>query len=313
MTEPETPHERRPFESFPEPEPFYRTIEFQRFIRIAGVALVLILGLLYVQFRGSSKHAPAVADTAPAPPPLLGPADQALREQRLTTLFEGSLNDTKNGDGFVETTGYRRLLQILMSYSPEAVSSRATRKLDYKAALADPDAWRGEFVWTRGLVADIYADRLQNPVFGVRDRFQGILTEADGTEGILFDLCDPPPPIAKRDEAVDIEGIFYRTIRYEAAQAGKGQDQYRLIPYLLVKNVRPVRNASASPGGFMKDNAALLLVGMALAFIAARLLTYWLHRRRRPAPVTPKPAPGFREMFDKKIRQDPTQGPRPSS
>lgn len=309
---PGRPH--NPFRGVSEPEPFHRSPEFQRFIWLAGMLVVVGIVGFYFASNASRKEAAetAVAEQTAALPPLLGPEERQAREDRLSTVLEGSLADTKNATDFSETSGYRRLIQILMSFPAEEVEQRAVRKLDYAAAMADPDAWRGEFVWARGLVAEMYANRLKNPVFGMQDVYQGILTEGDGTNGVFFDLIGEPPPLKLRNDPIDVFGIFYRTVRYEPLRPEKEEGEFREAPYLLVKTIRKVERPKIDPAGVLGDHYAVTLIGMALAIAAARLLVYVFARRSRRSAATPRPqGAGFRDMFESKRRQDKrTEGPR---
>jgi len=299
----------------PEPEPFYRTPEFQRFIGLLGV--VAIVGLIAFYFLSVQRKKAAAEQAAAAReatlPKLLSPEDAEARATRLSTILEGSLSDTQNGTDFVETTGYRKLLQIVASYPAEEVERRAVRKLDYEAAMADPDAWRGEFVWRRGIVLNLYAERLRDPVFGMTDVYRGILAEGDGENGVFFDLPGAPPELELRRDPVDVYGIFYRTVRYEPLSPQVKEHLVRTVPYLVVKSIRKVKDAKADPTGFLGNPLVVTFVGAGLVLIAMRLLIYLFQRRRRRsrAPALGREA-GFREMFEKKLRQEKrTDGPRP--
>jgi len=300
MADPERPDRgtppRKPFEGWGQAEPFHRSPEFQRFIWLSG-ALVAVLFLgLYVSSRMQPVAAPREgAAPGEAPSPLPSSITPEEHERRMLTLFEGALADTRNGDDFAETSGYRNLLRILASFTAEEVSRRATRKLDPKAALQDPEAWQGEFVWHRGLVAEVYANRLRQPVPGRTDVYRVILAEADGTEGVFVDLTGERPEVELREDPVDVEGVFYRTVRYESV-SGK----VREAPYLIARNLRPVTGTATDRSGILRDRTALALVGMALAIGVARLLMYVFRRRpARRAPPPPASGAGFRQLFDR--------------
>ena len=47
------------------------------------------------------------------------------RAQTLSMMFQGALEDTKNGDGFRESSGYSNLLRELASYTPEDIKGLA--------------------------------------------------------------------------------------------------------------------------------------------------------------------------------------------
>lgn len=293
------PPRRRPFESSGPPPSFFGSTEFQRILWFAGLLAFLTLFALYFAGRAKQASEPKPAE-APPPPALLSP--QSLDEQRakLLTMFEGALGDTQNGDDFEETQGYRRLIQTLTAYSPEEVSARATRSLDYAAFMAQPDAYRGEFVRVRGVVSHMFTEKLREPIFDTTDVYRGFLADADGSIGTFFDLPTPPPRFDMRREAFDVEGIFYRTVRYENQRG-----EFKEVPYVLARNMREVESAPAHHMGFLSDHTAVLLVGMALAIFCVRLLMYLAQRRRgRARPTPPAGAPNFRDMFDEKLREE---------
>ncbi len=304
MTSPQTsgnePPRRRPFESSGGQSSFFGSTEFQRILWFAGLLVFLTLFALYFAGRAKQAKQPPQPVEAPPPPELLSP--QSLDEQRakLSTLFEGALADSQNGDDFKETPGYRRLIQSLTAYTPEEVSARATRTLDYTAFMAQPDAYRGEFVRVRGVVSHMFTEKLREPIFDVTDVYRGFLAEADGSIGTFFDLPTPPPGFDMRRGAIDVEGIFYRTVRYENQRG-----EIREVPYVLARNMREVESAPAHHMGFLGDHTAALLVGMALAIFSVRLLMYLAQRRRgRARPTVPASAPNFRDMFDEKLREE---------
>jgi hypothetical protein len=301
---------RRPFQDAPAPESFHRSPEFQRLIWFASLLVFIALFVVYLlQSTPSIGVTPATTDAhssaAPAP---LSPAELEARQSKLRTLFEGSLSDTQNGDEFRETQGYWRLLQILTSYTPEEVSQRATRTLDYGSVLHDPDAWRGEFVSVRGIMAYMYAQKLVEKVFGIGDVYRGFLTDADGENGVVFDLPSPPPAFEMRRSPVDIEGILYRTARYET-EKGK----VRVVPYILARNMRVVEHPRVGATGFLQDHGGTLLVLMGLAIFGSRLLMYVIQRRRQHrAPARVNRHVGFHEMFEAKQREERrSTGPHP--
>jgi len=313
---PETPspERRRPFEGQTPPEPFHRSPEFQRFVWLAaalGVAVLMVfMALKMAAQRGGSERATTAA--APSPAPRVSAEEQAARDVKLHTLFEGSLADTHNGEGFAETSGYHRLLQIVDGYLPEEVARLATKKLDWAAATADPDAWRGEFVWTRGVVAHRWAERLQDPVNGHEDVYRFILSDGDGSEGVVIDMLGEPPPVAIQSDPVDVQGIFYRTLKFENAER---KTKEVAPPYLLVKTMKPVELPRRDATGILRQHGPLALAGMAIAILAARLLIYVFQRRSR-RPGTPRPAEpaGFRNMFEKRWRGEKgNPGPRSPS
>jgi hypothetical protein len=251
----------------------------------------------------------------PAPPPLrpsaaLSEEERAAREARLATAFEGALRDQQNGQDFVETTGYRKLLEQLAQFDPAEVSARAERSLDYEGALADPDAWRGEFVRVRGLLGEMQAQKLMRPVLGRGDAWRVQLAVAnDPALALLFDSLDPPLPELTPDQArwraVEVEGVFYRTVAFEAQpfeSRGRVQQASYTLPWLLVRNVRLIDEGGQSSKTFLEEHAILLFGLLAFVIFGSRLVVYWV-RRRRPPNRKPPPESGIRELFEQKLRE----------
>jgi hypothetical protein len=301
---------RRPFENAPQPTPFHRSPEFQRLIWFACLLVFIGLFVVYLLQTADTRSSGGASEPRETSAPALSPAELEARRAKLATLFEGSLTDTQNGDEFRESPGYWRLLQLLTSFSPEEVSQRVTRRLDYAGVMREPDAWRGEFVKMRGVTAAMYAVKLKSKVFGIEDVYRGFLTDADGENGIVFDLPAPPPEFVMRRTPIDIEGILYRTARYEN-EKGK----MLVVPYLLARNMWVVANPKVGAAGFLKDHGGTLLVLMGLAIFTTRLLMYVFQRRaRRRAPARLDRHVGFHEMFEASRREDGNApGPRPPS
>jgi hypothetical protein len=222
-----------------------------------------------------SWAAPSLQD-APQDPPTaqepasgaeVAPADAAPSGTvRIATYYEGALLDTHNGDGFLETPGYRRILDQLSRYRPEELAAKAERELDFKAALAEPDAWRGEIVRWRGVVAGIETVRLRDPLGERVDVYRTILTESDQSEGVVVDSLDRPEGLALQRDVVDVEGVFYRTVRYENRNGAPTE-----APYILARGVRRLDTESL-PRSTRFDTYAILILGAVAVFIATRIL-----------------------------------------
>src|SRR6185503_15491670 len=87
---------RQPFAGMREPEPFYRTPEFLRFLGLISATVVFAGVLLYIV--GGPKKKVIAEQTAAAReamlPKLLSPEEAEARATRLSTVLEGSLQDT---------------------------------------------------------------------------------------------------------------------------------------------------------------------------------------------------------------------------
>lgn len=205
----------------------------------AGLAC-LLLSPVRAASQGPGPQAPpdptgtSAADAAAQGEPVSITREPEEVRKRLLTLLEGALLDTENGQDFVETSGYRRLLEKIQEYSPEEFAAKVTRSLDYASAIQDPDAWRGEFVRVRGVIVNLSAEKLATPMLGHADVFRGIVAQTEGSDGVVFDVLEPPPiqQFDTRRDLVDVEGVFFRTVTYEN-RAGK---QVR-APYLIARTL----------------------------------------------------------------------------
>jgi hypothetical protein len=295
-----------PFDPGPAPPSFWRTGEFKLIARLF-LYLIIVGGLAaYALLQMHGTTPPPVAESEPdfteeavrTTPPT--PAELDERERFLVTAFEGALSDSMNGEDLRETPGYRKLLKTIGDYTPEEVTSRAKRNLSYAAALADPDGWRGQFVRARGVIAGLNTVALDRPdEVGRQVVYRGVLADGDATRGVLFDLTDHPgekPSI--QGTAYDVEGIFYRVARFENRHG-----KYKEVPWLIVRNLRPVPSALERRAGFLHDYGLYLLGGMAL--IIAGLLVYSLQRRSGPSgPNRPAKAESIRQMFERRLREE---------
>ncbi|MCI0588213.1 MAG: hypothetical protein L0323_15395 [Planctomycetes bacterium] len=298
---------RRAFLQPPAPVHPLRSPEIRR---VLGLALLFLLILAFWLLfpnrtpRAVERAFASVQATVPAEAPATQPTLEERREERrrlLETLFEGTLLDAADGTDFEETDSYRRLLELLWDMPPEEASARATVALDHRAALETPDLLRGEFVRVTGIIAnsDLVATRLKRPLAGREDVWRAFLTQTDASEWVAFDLPDRPEWFELRRDVVEIEGIFYRTVRYEARNGRMHE-----IPYVLARNLK-LTGLGRARTGFPLPLAVVLL--LALAVSAAIMLGA---RRARAGAI--RKSAGFREMFEKKLREeDRARGPSP--
>ena len=234
-----------------------------------------------------------VALQDPEPPP---PAAQ----ESVVVTQQDPLRDVENGQGYVETPGYRALLERVATMSAEDFAAEPLVRLDYDAAMADPDAWRGKHVTVRGILVQLRARSLERPLREERDVFRATITEADGSEGVICDMLGPPPDLVlpdgidQRRDVVDIEGIFYRTVRFENTR-----DRMVEAPYLIAKHIRLVDEQEA-PRESTNDWFKNAIIGAAFLFMIFRGgIAYQRYRMRTKKP--PPAGPGFREHFDRRL------------
>ncbi len=221
---------------------------------VGSVAIGVLVAA--AQTPAPEKQAPEKSATATKSEPdttstsvavkLAPPLDPQELKRRLSTLFEGALLDTSNDQDFVQSQGYMKLLELVALEDPALAHEKASKKrLDWEAAMQDPNAWRGEWVHYRGpLAGDFAAERLASPVHGYSDYWRGVIVDAredepgqapDETGGVVFDMLAPPADATDfdRNDTVEIEGVFYRTVSFETRAKGK----FRTAPYLIVRNL----------------------------------------------------------------------------
>jgi hypothetical protein len=298
-------HHDRPFLQPPPSEPFWRSKEFARFASLAGIAILALLLFAYFGLR-QSESVRRAEEAAKANWPPLTSEERAARIAAQGTLFEGALREPAVARGFEQTSGYGKMLDSLKRIRPEQVAERAKLRLDWSSLTTDPDPWRGEYVRVRGIVAEVWAERLESPVFEHKDVWRGMLTDADGDNGVVFDLLERPSNAdALRREAVDLEGIYARNVAYTAENGTE-----RTAPWILAKNLSVVPAAAESAyKASLADNTLLILALLAFAVLAGRVLFSAARSRRRAAATIASPQT-IREVLEANRRR---AGIRPPS
>lgn len=250
--------------------------------------------------RQDAPDAGATTDGVAIAPPQSSPEE--LRA-RLATRFEGALLDTKNGQDFVMTQGYMKLLSSVAQFSPEDATARATKHLDWHAAMRSPDEWRGEWVTFRGIVAQLAAEKLVSPVDGREHVWRAIVV--NDTEdmqpkklpegGVFVDLLDrPDAEFDVRRDPVDVIGVFYRTLAYENKQGQTVQAAY-LIGRVLKHVDREAAKRTTMPWWGVAIIGGGCLVG------ALHLFNILRSRARRSRDEELAGA-GFHQMFQARMK-----------
>lgn len=307
---------RRPFQDQRAPEPFTRTPEFKRTLMLFG--LVAFVGIAFTLFRysqleqaelGAQKEQRAAHRTL-IPKDKLSAEQIETRKTDLLSKFEGALSDTENGQplNYHETPGYRKLLEVLIRFSPEEITKRTTLDFEWQQAMDDPDGWRGEFVRARGILINMWAIKLKSPVMGRADVYRATLT--DGEHPFFIDLTERPPDLdSDSRDVLEVEGVFYRTVEYEAQDGSR-----QLQPLLVVRNLRKV-TAGVETGwrAWLSQHGLWVAAGMAILVFSGALLLSSFRRQRRPPRGGPPTGATFQEMFDQKLRAEgkvPPPGPQ---
>ena len=269
--------------------------------RATLLAAILAAAGLTAHLAAQEPKPPAGVQEAPAAPAPATPApaeDPAKVQARLATALDGALIDTKNGDDLmVETSGSRRLLQLVNAVEPADATRRATINLDRAAALANPDALRGQWVRVEGLLATLRAERLDRPLDGAVDVWEGAVTDADGSDAIIFDMLQRPEGFEERRDMVVVEGIYYRTARYES------RDGHIIeAPYLVARNVLPMDTSERPVVGLSGGPLAAILIGAAVVYFVVRVLMMVRDRGRKPGQITDSTR-AIRQAAEKHLRE----------
>jgi len=204
-----------------------------------------------------------------------------------------ALTDARDDQDFAEDAGYRRLLELMRSSAPVAPVASAdgavappppstttpttsARLLDHADVLAHPDAWRGQRVRFRGLVADMSAVRLSTPLGDSVDAFRAWVTDGDGSAGVAVDFLQQPPQLEFARDVVEVEGVFYRLVRYE-----NRKNQQQTAPYVIAGGLKRL-DPETLPRSTTFDALGKILIAAAVAFLVVRVLM--LIRNSRSAP-----------------------------
>lgn len=318
---------RRPaFQSAREEPPFWRSPEFTRFAALALVALGGAAAFLYTQRAKDTLHgengaataaevasaanAANAANTAEPIPVALSPEEKAARDTYLSTAFEGALRDQDEGAEFQDSTGYRKLLEQVEKFDPADFKSRVQRNFVPAAALADPGAWRGEFVRTAGILGDIEPLRLGRPVSGRKDAWRAQLGSGEEfNDRIILEFLDRPFPELSLKELywrpIEIEGVFYRHGTYVSdVKNSKGQtlEVTWTLPWIFVRNVRLLDESATPTRTFLNEHPMWILAVLAFVIFGGRLLISWVQSRRRGKRRPAAPS-SIRVMFEQKLRE----------
>jgi len=249
---------------------------------ILGIGLVLAVSMLFVTRARMQSEARVRELAATESQPLVED-----RTELLAGLFQGALRDAIDGTDFEETDSYDRLIYHVRAMPEAEFAAQVTRRLDWADAVARPGMWRGEFVRFRGLVASLEAVKLRHAGDGPEDIYRGFVAQPDSSEMVAFDYVGVPPLVDARRDVIDIEGVVYRTVRYESKTG-----EVREVPYLIVRSLEVYRGASEAQSPWLGWK---LLVAVLASLVVALLFLRWSSRRRGPPTAPPVGRPGLGE------------------
>lgn len=217
--------------------------------------------------------------------------DPATRTGRLESQFAGALVGARDHEDISETPGYRQLLETLANYGEAELAGKAVGNLDVAAALGNPGRWRGQILRVRALVVDIDAVRLAQPLGERVDVYRAFLSEADGSEHLVVDFLQEPPELDFGKDVVDLEGVFFRIVRWENEKG-----DYVYAPQLIARSLRKL-DQQVAPRKTAFDGLALLTIGAAVAYLVVRILLSM--RKQKSDPGARDSARAIRERANR--------------
>ena len=260
------------------------------------LAHLLVIAVLAAVLPAQDPETPPPAE--PVPPAVQVPAMQIS-------------GDAPNGSDFAETEGYRAVLAHALDHAPGLATDAPPELLDFDAFVAAPAEHQGRRVVVRGVLGqNWFPVRLRIAVRGVREVYRGVVTKdardeaGDFTDGVVFDAVAPITD-AEYGDHVEMEGIFYRTVTYEAKKGDANKGITRTAPYVIARSLHKIDAEAATEHGFATGSMLFLSVLLlAIAWFVFRLA----HVARAARGKTPHPAAsGFRAMFERRLAADRTK------
>lgn len=142
------------------------------------------------------------------------------------------MSSSEDGTGFVDTPAYRNLLRQAADGSmPRAGAEHHI--VDYRVLMEDPDRYRGKPVLLRGTLVTTELEDLEPPVGAVEVVARAILCDlsADHVVAVSAPRGAMPRHLGDHRPYVEVEGIFHRTIRYEARSG------WKVVPWVIARAV----------------------------------------------------------------------------
>lgn len=249
---------------------------------------------------------PAVVKTGTSAAAIAADEEARAKERADTeALFGKDFWDVQDKTDFDESPQWRKAVLTLAEMTPAAVEERLSFSLNvhYKEVMADPARFRGRFVRMRGVVATNFrAYKLSEPVGGRTDVYRGWVSDPDPDEPpVAFDVLDRPPKFAMVDkvaDVVDIDGVFFRTVEYQA-RSGRTVE----VPWILARTVsiytQPATGPSVGQGLTVTVSFLALLFG--IVYLSRR-------NREREAAAGRRPS-SFRQALARPPAREPPAPP----
>ncbi len=247
-----------------------------RQIVILGVMLLMAVALITLYptlirarnsaFRTASNPPPPSLEGPPAPPSSPLPPG--------AVILHGALKDVKDFtplEAVESEPAYRKLVEHVASLSEEALPSSSEGEIAYATYLSYAPELRGRIFRVRGeAMKKIEAVRLADPIAGREDVYRVFIWDEGLESGFVCDLVDRPVTDLSLRDPVQIEGMFYKVVRYL-----NRKNQLRDVPLLVARSfgVPPPAVATPRHGG-----SPLLVLAVTVGIAATLLIAFFLMR-----------------------------------
>jgi hypothetical protein len=178
---------------------------------------------------------------APAKPDGAAAADQRALVEK---LFGPEIWNVKDHTDFDQEPQWRTALQVVAKLDAKLLDEHPPESLNakYDEILKDPAAFRGRFVRLRGVVGHVGALKLDEKIDGRDEAYRGQASGPDGEQRVIFDILDRPPAVRRALDEVEIDGVFYRTVRFETKKGTVAE-----VPWIVARKIVVLARPTAPP------------------------------------------------------------------
>ncbi len=223
-----------------------------------------------------SEAPPPAVEEAPAPPPSPLPPG--------AVILHGALKDVKDLTPLegVELEGpYQKMVDNVLSLTEEAISSSCEGELPYGTFLKYAPELRGRVFRLSGIPGRVTPVRLLDPIQGHEDVYRIVLMEFEATAAFICDLVTRTRLFDTRWDRIEIEGMFYKVVRYESEQG-----QIRDAPLLIGRTYREMTLPStAAESAKLFWVKIVIIIGILAAVTVAYVQIRALAQRRSSKPI----------------------------
>jgi hypothetical protein len=190
-------------------------------------------------YRIATKPTPPSIAEAPAPPPSPYPEG--------TVLLHGALKDVRDLTPLEEVEkepAYAKLLGHVAQIPQENLLSSCEGELAYGTYIKYAPELRGRIFRVRGILLREAPQtvRLSSPVDGREDVYSFPLVDFDREGGFVCDVAERPVETIEKDDAIELEGFFYKVVTFETTKKGT-----REAPLFIARTCRKLPPPAPPP------------------------------------------------------------------